>query len=179
MTDILDLKKLMSEMDRLSQAIKRGEEKSAIWRKADRAFNQLIGHQLFTALYYNRATGEVERLYSSNPVIYPVGGTKKMEQTPWGRHVLEKGEIFLGNGSQDMRWAFPDFDILKGMGLGSALNIPITLQGKSFGTINLLHKTGHFEQDHKYFATILAAFLVPLFLENKKEICDLQREYVR
>lgn len=179
MTDILDLKKLMSEMDRLSLAIKRGEEKSEVWRKAERAFHQLIGHRLFTALHYNRATGEVERLYSSNPAIYPVGGTKKMEQTPWGRHVLENGEIFLGNGDLDMRWAFPDFAVIKGMGLGSALNIPITVQGKTIGTINLLHSKGHFIEEHKYFATILAAFLVPLFLENKKEFTAPQRECVR
>ncbi|MCG8493837.1 MAG: GAF domain-containing protein [Sneathiellales bacterium] len=179
MTDFMDLKTLMSEMDTLSLAISQGEERSVTWLKADRAYNKLIGHQLFTALYYNRKTGEVERLYSSDPTTYPVGGTKKLEQTPWGKLVLDQGEVFLGNGEQDLRWAFPDYQVLKKMGLGSALNIPITIKGRTFGTINLLHKTGHFVKDHKYFATILAAFLVPLFLDRNKGEVALLGEYVR
>lgn len=96
-----------------------------------------IGHDLFTMMRLHRSTMEVERLYSSRPEAYPVGGRKPKKDTPWGHQVLTEGNIFTG-GETEIRAVFTDHAIITRLGLRYVANVPIRVRGKTFGTINLL-----------------------------------------
>ena len=43
----------------------------------DRVVQRVLGHKLLTVMRHVAATAEVERVYSSNPRAYPVGGRKQ------------------------------------------------------------------------------------------------------
>ena len=136
-----------------------------VWPEADKVFQSAIGHLMFTALQHNEKTGSVTRLYSSNPDLYPVGGSKAMGPTPWGDQVLKHGRPFLGRNADDMHWAFPDHGTLAAQGMQSVLNLPVRVFGKTLGTINLTHQTGHYRYEHIPIGVLMAAQLAPLMPE--------------
>ena len=55
----------------------------------------LPGHCLFSVNAFRAQTMEVERLYSSNPQAYPVGGRKLKRDTGWSRKVLVDTEAAI------------------------------------------------------------------------------------
>ena len=111
------LTSLMSVCD----ALARGAEPPAAFRAVDEALQEILGHRLFT-VFVLRGGGMVERVYSSSPESYPVGGLKPMGPTPWGDLVLGRGQTFLGPDRAAIRWAFPDHELIESLGLGSVLN---------------------------------------------------------
>src|SRR5256885_13767759 len=70
------------------------ERLAAIGRVAAAVF----GCALFTAMRFDAQANEVERLYSTNPAAYPVGGRKLKRDTAWAEHVLAERRIFVGQG---------------------------------------------------------------------------------
>lgn len=68
----------------------------------------LVGHSLFTIRRFEPDQLMVQRIYSNNLSVYPVGGQKPKRDTDWGRHVLEQGNVYIGHNDDDIRWAFDD-----------------------------------------------------------------------
>jgi GAF domain-containing protein len=101
----------------------------------------------------------VQRLYSSNPDAYPVGGVKDKRDTQWGRHVLEQGRAFIGENADDIRTNFSEHALILGLGLESVLNVPIRLLGRTIGTMNLLHRASYYSQAHLTRGFFLAGLL--------------------
>lgn len=93
---------------------------------------------LFTVLRVDRPRGLVQRVYSSDPVAYPAGGTKQLMGTPWARHVLDDGRCFIASTRAQMEAAFADHQTLFAMGCTTALNIPVRQDGDVAFTVNLL-----------------------------------------
>jgi hypothetical protein len=135
-----------------------------IWARADQVFGEAVGHKLFTVLTYDEPAGEVVRRYSSRPDDYPVQGSKHMGPTPWGDLLLKQGKPFLGNDDAAIRWAFPDHAQIMAMGLGAAINLPARFAGRTLGTLNLLHETGYYRDEHLETGAILTAILAPLMV---------------
>lgn len=148
----------------LSEAVATETEAGAVWRKADAVLEEAIGHRLFTVLIHDAASGTVTRCYSSRPDDYPVQGSKHMGPTPWGDLLLTQGKPFIGNDAAAIRWAFPDHEQILAMGLGSAINLPVRLSGRTLGTLNLLHEAGHYRAEHLEIGAVLAAILAPLMV---------------
>lgn len=121
-----------------------------------------IGHDLFTIMRFHRTAVEVERLYSSDPDAYPVGGRKPKKDTPWGQHVLTEGRIFTG-GEAEIRAAFTDHTTITGLGLRFVANIPLRLRGVTLGTANLLSRSVDYRKtdlsDMQTVAALLAGRL--------------------
>jgi hypothetical protein len=65
----------------------REPDPQAAFRAFDRIVQRVLGHKLLTIMRHVGATAEVERIYSSNPRAYPVGGRKQKQGTPWGEQV--------------------------------------------------------------------------------------------
>ncbi len=99
---------------------------------------EAMGCALFTAMRFDAAAGEVERLYSTNPQAYPVGGRKTKRDTPWATHVLSERRVFVGAGDTAIRAAFDDHEKILGLGLHSIINVPVVLAGSCVGTVNFL-----------------------------------------
>ena len=128
----------------------------------DAAAQALVGHRLFTVLYVAPGAQEVARIYSSNPQAYPVAGRKRMGPTPWGARVITGRQAYIGNTADDIRWAFPDHELIASLGLASVLNIAICHQGACVGTMNLLHQAGWYNPAQIALLEPLGALLVPL-----------------
>jgi hypothetical protein len=120
-----------------------------------------VGYTLFTVMRNIEASQEVERLHSSNPAAYPVGGRKHKEGTRWGGVVLDRGEIFLARDPDELRTAFPDHALIFSLGIGSILNVPIRLAGRCIGTMNLCGDAGQYGDADIVPGKLLAALLAP------------------
>jgi hypothetical protein len=126
-----------------------------------------VGHQLFTLLYVDG--GEVARCYSNRPAEYPLAGRKPMGPTPWGALVLTGQQPFLGRDKAAIRWAFFDHALIEGMGLGSAICVPIVYDGATIGTMNLLHTEHVYQEAHVAPVLAMAPLLIPGFLEARRD----------
>lgn len=160
----MGLESFKSQAGSLVEKVARESRPEKVWRHADAVFGQTIGHKLFTVLLHDAPSGEVVRCYSSRPEDYPVQGSKHMGPTPWGDLLLKQGRPFLGNDEASIRWAFPDHEQILAMGLGSAINLPVRLSGRTLGTLNLLHQSGYYRDEHLEIGAILAAILAPLMV---------------
>ncbi|MEM7406391.1 MAG: GAF domain-containing protein [Pseudomonadota bacterium] len=129
------------------------------------AADQALGHRLLTVLRLDADTMEVERYFSTDPVAYPPGGTKPMRTTWWGQHVLVNGQPYIGYNGDDIREHFADHDVILGLGLASILNLPVRLQGRTLGTVNMLNVEGHYAQADVPTGIVLSALLTGPLLQ--------------
>lgn len=152
-------------LDRLSALLAAPGQPDTLYRALDETCRTLVGHALFTLLYVDGQ--EVARVYSSRPAEYPVSGRKPMGSTPWGAHVLDGRQPFLGRDAAAIRWAFFDHELIESMGLGSVINVPVVYDGFTIGTMNLLAAEHHYTDDHVGPLVRLAPVLVPAFLQAR------------
>lgn len=121
------------------------------------------GHELFTLFRVLDEEGEIERLYSSNATAYPVQGRKKKQDTVWGRVVLDGGNVLISKDSDDLQRNFPDFDIIKSLGIGSMINIPIVWNGQVLGSANVSHAdVNYFDDEDAERLKMLVGIVAPV-----------------
>lgn len=153
-------KEILSLFNEACTALGRDDAFRGLFAELDRALGKVVGHKLFTVLWAGADAGEVKRLYSNRPDFYPVSGTKSMTNTPWAQLVIRAGKPFIGRDAKDMKWAFPDHEVLATLGCVSALNIPVVVRGRTLGTVNLLHRAHWYQDRHialvRPFAYLLA-----------------------
>ena len=151
----------MTDAERLSELQKAPD----LYPALERYLGEIIGHKLFTLMVIDRVTNEAARLYSSDPVAYPVKGRKLMGQlTDWGTRVLEQGEPYIGYNAEDIRSAFFDHETIARLGCASVLNLPVFAGGLVIGTVNLLHEEGWYRPEHARRGAPFAALLAPSYL---------------
>jgi len=146
----------------LRQMIADETDEARLWKALEQVIERRVGVSLFTVLIHDEGNGTVQRIYTNDPITYPIGGTKEMGTTPWGDLVLKKGLVFLGQNETDLKWAFPDHETIFSLGLGSALNVPVRVMGATYGTLNLLHRPFHYTTDHLNQVSSLASVIAPL-----------------
>jgi len=84
-------------------------------------------------------TIELQRVWSSNPGAYPVGGRKRKALTPWTRQLLRRGELFVGEGDAALREVFDDHERIASLGLRAVANVPLLdAAGTCVATFNVL-----------------------------------------
>jgi GAF domain-containing protein len=89
----------------------------------------------------------VERLYSSNPQAYPVGGKKVKRDTAWGRKVLTEHRVLVSAGDEGLRESFDDYATIIALGLHSCVNVPLVSEGKCVGTMNVSRAQAEWNDD--------------------------------
>ena len=136
---------------------------AALFQSLDKCMGAAIGQQLFTMAVY-RGDGSAERIYSSNPAAYPVGGRKAMQDTPWGKHVIHGRKSYLGRTRADIRWAFYDHELIESLGLGSVINLPVQYDGALLGVVNMLHEEGYYQESDLAIGAPFAALLAGAFI---------------
>jgi GAF domain-containing protein len=143
--------------------------REGLFQVIDDALAELIGHKLFTILYTSPDAQQVIRMYSNQPKAYPVSGAKKMGSTPWGDLVITRGQPYIGKDMDDVKWAFFDHELIASLGCESVLNVPVVVNGRTLGTLNLLHRANWYENDHIAIATPFAYLLAPIFAEQRSD----------
>ena len=113
----------------------------------DEVIQAEYGHKLFTLFRVLETEGEIERLYSSNSEAYPLQGRKQKQDTVWGRVVLDGGNVLISKDSDDLRRNFPDFEIIKGLGIRSMINVPVIWNGQILGSANISHEEANYFDD--------------------------------
>lgn len=106
-----------------------------------------VGHRLFSCSAFHLSSAEdgvAARVYTSDPVNYPVSGVKNIVTNRWTKQVILGREPFVANSVDGFSDVFPDHQLIATLGLGSVVNLPVILRGKFIGTINMLHKTGYY-----------------------------------
>ena len=128
-----------------------------------------IGHRLFTIMRFDPLHDEVERIHSSNPAAYPVGGRKRKKDTAWSAHVLGAMRALRADDPAAIRAAFDDHTTILGLGLGSCLNIPVPVRGplhRHRRTPPSTKPDGIGPQDEET-GRALTAFLIPALLAGR------------
>lgn len=115
-----------------------------------------FGWKMYTAMRY-LPSGEVERVYTSNPEAYPLAGRKPRRDTPWSRQVLVRGEPYYANDEAGIRFAFEDAEKILGLGLGAVINVPVRDGERVLGTLNFLREAGGYRSEHVQEALELAS----------------------
>src|SRR5437764_1034429 len=96
---------------------------------------------------HDDAASTVERVYSSNPQAYPVGGRKVKQESDWSRHVLAEHRGLDSRGDDAIRKHYNDHPIIFGLGLHSCVNVPLVSAGKCIGTLNVLRAQAEWSED--------------------------------
>jgi len=128
------------------------------------ALGAVLGHRLFTLMRYHATSGESERIYTTHPREYPVGGRKALNATPWAELVLKRQQPYLGRTPTDVQSVFFDHALIASLGCGSVLNLPVVWDGRTLGTINLLHEEGWYDEADAAVGLLFAALAIPAYL---------------
>jgi hypothetical protein len=155
----------VEDLNRLVQVSRAGAPHD-IFGAVESLSSEVIGHTLFTIMRFDAAASEVERVYSSNPAVYPVGGRKQKKNTPWAQRVLGEGRVFRATDRDAVRQAFDDHETIFGLGIGSMLNVPIAFAGRCFGTMNLSNVDGWFTAEDERTGLLLGTFIAPALLHQ-------------
>ena len=123
-----------------------------------------IGHCLFSVNAFRVETMQVERLYSSNPAAYPVGGHKNKKATAWGQQVLIERQLFMGEGEAAIRAAFDDHALMHSLGVRSIVNVPVVWRDACLGVLNFACPLPRVEASQVAMARIFGLVAVPAFL---------------
>jgi hypothetical protein len=153
----------IEDLDVLAQVSRAGEPQDLL-RAVEALSAEVIGHTLFTIMRFDAARSEVERVYSSNRRLYPVGGRKQKKNTEWSERVLRDMQVFRATDRAAIRKAFDDHETIFSLGIGSMLNIPIAFVGRCLGTMNLSNVDGWFTAEDEHTGLLLSAFLTPALL---------------
>ena len=150
-------------MQSLLQLLAEPGQPSRIYAALDMVLGEEIGHKLLTLLCVDGT--DMARVYSTQPIAYPVHGRKRMGPTPWGEKVLKNREPFLGTSRDAIVWAFFDHELIASLGLGSVITVPVVYDGTALGSINLLHEEHFYKAEHVECALAYAPLLIPAFME--------------
>ncbi len=119
-------------------------EPEGIFAALDDLVQRHIGAIITSCTTIDLIAMKAERVYTNQPDAYPLSGQKDIEPNRWTRLVLEQGRTFVANTVDEIIEVFPDHEVIRSLGCGSAMNVPVILSGKLLGTLNLLHEPGHF-----------------------------------
>ncbi len=159
-----DLEARWLALGRATAAASEPGQPDRLYRALHDAFAEVIGFKLFTLMVFDPVDQGAQRLFTSDPESYPVGGRKKMAQTPWAKKVIEGKSAWIGSTAEDIRWAYPDHELIANLGLESAINLPVIYDGNFIGSANLLHEANWFSPLDIEIGKPFAALLTPAFL---------------
>lgn len=147
----------------IANAAQRGQPE-LLFRSMDKAFATVIRHHLFTLLVIDEKSSEAQRVYTSDSENFPIGGRKQMAKTPWAEWAIDGRRGWVGRNAADMRWAYPDHELIASIGLTSARNLPVIYDDCFLGTINLLHRDeGFYDDADLEIGAPFAALLISAF----------------
>ena len=127
-----------------------------VFERVAREAAHRIGCSLFTATAFDADALQVQRVWSSDPAAYPVGGRKAKRDTEFGRRVLLAGELMVTEGDAAIARIFDDHAVILGLGLHSAINAPVVRDGRCLGVLNFLMRAAQVRADQVSAAAAFA-----------------------
>jgi GAF domain-containing protein len=155
----------LPHLEAVARAITEGGQPEPAFRALDRAMGAVIGHKLFTVLLHHPGARESERRYTNQPAAYPVGGRKPVTTSPWTERLFVERQPYIGKDAEDIRKVFFDHELILSLGCASVLNVPVVWDGRTLGTINLLHEVGFYDERDVPVGQTFAALAAPALLD--------------
>lgn len=125
-------------LKRFEDALATFETERDVGRALHRLAEETVGVKLFTMTADNQQGGYVRRVYSSDEVAYPILGTKPIVFDATYESMTRDRKTYVANSLAEMEGDFPDLDLIKTLGCGSAINMPVVAGGRMLGSVNLL-----------------------------------------
>lgn len=116
------------------------------WEALQALARALIGARLFTVMTVDMEQEVAGRVHTSDPVAYPVSGTKPIHYDDWFDVVHRQRRPFVANTIADIARVFPDHELIWSLGCGSVVNLPIEIGGEMVGTVNCLDAEHHYDE---------------------------------
>lgn len=131
-------------LDHFTAALGQARESGAPLAALHRLAEAEIGVRLFSVMLIDLAAGLAKRVYTSDPVAYPVSGTKPLAEN---RHLdtVREGRVYHANSAAAMRADFPDLATIEALGCGAVINLPVMIEGVLSATVNLLDAEGRYD----------------------------------
>jgi hypothetical protein len=135
---------MMDDWTRMIEALASPDQPSAGFAVCEALTKARVGAMLFTVTGYDPASSTCYRLYTDAPDVYPLSGEKPMSVDAWSETVMVRHQLFVANTIEDIALVFFDHPLIKSLGLGSVINVPIVVGGHVRATVNILHETGFY-----------------------------------
>lgn len=103
-----------------------------------------VGHRYMTVLIYDPSGQEAERVFSSNPAVFPATGRKSFRQGPVMARVRETGLPYVAIDRKAVIRDYPDHEKIFAMGCACLVNLPIVVGAQAVGQVNLMHEQGFY-----------------------------------
>jgi transcriptional regulator with GAF, ATPase, and Fis domain len=131
----------------------------------DKALAATVGHKLFTVLVVDWKRSEYRRAYTNQPQGYPVGGSKPMvKKGAFYDNVVVDGKWQIHRNYEEVKAAFPDHELIRSLGCESAVNVPVRFNGRTVGSLNLLHEARWYTDADLASLSLFAAMAASLLL---------------
>lgn len=138
--------------------------RAKIYKAVEKLAAETVGFVFLTTLKYNEKEACVERLHSSNPKAYPLGGKKPLSKITASHRRMDRGEVFLAGDREAVKKAFFDHELIFSLGSTSIMNAPIRHAGKRLGTLNFCGVENMYGPGEIRNAQILAGLLIPCLM---------------
>ncbi|MGO4303671.1 GAF domain-containing protein [Cupriavidus sp. RAF12] len=151
----------LAHFNPLCDDLRRAATPVAVMDAVGHATLGLVGPGLLTINAWHAASGEIQRLWSSDPAAYPVGGKKVKGDTAWTRQLLVRGEVFVGEGDEALAAVFDDIAVIRGLGLNGVVNVPLCAGGHVIGTFNYLAQVDTWTAEDITALSVLGQLAMP------------------
>lgn len=153
----------IEDMQRVMALTARGNA-AAAWGAIDDLLVRLYDRKLFTGLNHLVATSEVERLFSSHPDAYPVGGRKQKQDTHWGKKTIDEGLLYICHGPADIERTFFDHALIFSLGVGGMVNVPVMFENTCVASLSISSPDDRFSEADAPILDLIAGLSLPLIL---------------
>ena len=136
-------------------------DRKKVYKAVEKLAKETCGYTMFTILKYVEKDKQVERVYTSNPKKYPVGGRKPIDPASHNQQKLEKGQVFVAPNKAAIKRAYFDYELIYSLSITAILNAPITAGGMRLGTLALSGLQGMYGTKEVERSKVLAGLLVP------------------
>ena len=150
------------------------DQPAAILEATGDALQEAVGHRLYTVTCLLAGGHEVERVHSTRPDVYAVGGRKPVLPNAYTERVRREKKPFLARTPAGFAPLFPDHATITDMGLGSVMNLPLVFGGEVLGTVNLLDREGAYDERHVEPALTIARQILPALLNLDRRFAGAQ-----
>ena len=101
----------------------------------------------------------------SNPQTHPIEGRKKLPTSAWTEILPPEQQRYIGHDSNDIKKYFEDCELIHSLGCDSIINVPVTYDGVTLETVNLLHETIWYHESDAGIAMTIANISAPALLQ--------------
>ena len=114
----------------------------------------------------------MQRLHSSRPAEYPVGGRKDVGRDvakDWLDACLARQVPFFGRTTEDVARIFKDAELIASLGCGTIINAPVLRAGRTVAALNVLDAEGAYDEDDVRRVLDIAERFTPEILTAAEE----------